>query len=630
MTPCADLDARYRLQPITYFRGSSRPYVRWWWLAGPFTKEDIRSQLQWVRDSGFGGVELAWIYPSWLDDPGDDRLRPRWLDEEWSELVAFTKAQCDQLGLGCDFTAGSAWPFGGSQITKADASQTFFGPSEQRLRGTWEGPYYGPTLIVNHLSAGALNRYAEPVVHALKKALGGSPSALVCDSLELATEDLWSPGLWEKFEEQFGYDLKPLAEDMDETPDVRYDYRKLIGETIRREFYEQFVRICHQSGAYARVQCHGAPSDLLQCYAAVDVPESEAILFRPPFSRIAASAAAWAAQPVVSAEMFTCIYGFPGWQDEAEEFWKREKLGDLKMLADACFAEGVNQIVWHGMPYQPTGEEIEFYASVHVGPDSPFASELPSFNLYLQQLSAALKLGTTYGQLGIYLPFEDALMLDEIADDERTPGANYYWEMRHAVVPDEVRGFAPLWISQGFLREARVNAEERIVSRRLEVEALYVDCEWLDTEALHEFTRLASSGARIIWKRETRQPGRNQSSAYTTDLAALLRQSKELEDLQPLISGRDIPPYFARNLKGTAGNDLLIFFAHPRAHGIRYPLPYNHSAGAGEESREITLHWNRHVIDIQLRFEPQQSLLFLVAPAGTVEQIDIGYRPRDA
>ena len=47
--------------PSPYFRGGSKPYARWWWLAGPFRREDIRGQLAWLRSNGFGGVELAWL-----------------------------------------------------------------------------------------------------------------------------------------------------------------------------------------------------------------------------------------------------------------------------------------------------------------------------------------------------------------------------------------------------------------------------------------------------------------------------------------------------------------------------------------------------------------------------------------
>jgi len=101
----------------------------------------------------------------------------------------------------------------------------------------------------------------------------------------------------------------------------------------------------------------------------VDIPESEALLFPTHFSRIPASAAALSEKPVVSCETFTCIYGFTGPRHlEALKYWKRENVADLKLLADAVFANGVNRIVWQGMPFNAPGGPQEFFASVHVGP----------------------------------------------------------------------------------------------------------------------------------------------------------------------------------------------------------------------------------------------------------------------
>jgi len=50
-----------------YFRGSSKPYVRWWWLAGPFCERDIETQLSWVKQMGVrrrrAGLALAKLAP---------------------------------------------------------------------------------------------------------------------------------------------------------------------------------------------------------------------------------------------------------------------------------------------------------------------------------------------------------------------------------------------------------------------------------------------------------------------------------------------------------------------------------------------------------------------------------------
>src|SRR5204862_4021473 len=145
----------------------------------------------------------------------------------------------------------------------------------------------------------------------------------------------------------------------------------------------------------------------------VDVPESEALLFDPPFSRIAASAAALAGKDLVSCETFTAVYGMvqPG-NLLAGRYWRREQLADLKLLADAVLANGVNQIVWHGMPYNRPGGKNEFYASVHVGPDASFAGQLPAFNEYLESVTGMLRRGRPYTSLAVYLPHEDMLLGD--------------------------------------------------------------------------------------------------------------------------------------------------------------------------------------------------------------------------
>ena len=234
-------------------------------------------QLRWIAQNGFGGVELAWIHPSWLEESLLGAPRPGWLSGEWSELVAFAKREADALGLGCDFTFGSSWPFGGSWVRAEDAAQTFDGLSEQRIRNSWEEQ---EGRIVNHLSRGALGHYAAPLLATLRDALAGSRSALFCDSLEISTERLWSSELWAEFEARFGYGLQAFTDELDQHPNVRYDYRKFRGEVIRREFYQAFTDLCRSHGAYSRVQCHGAPTDLLAAYAAVDVPESESRVFK--------------------------------------------------------------------------------------------------------------------------------------------------------------------------------------------------------------------------------------------------------------------------------------------------------------------------------------------------------------
>src|SRR4051812_36232640 len=195
--------AREAPLPIAAFNGRSDPYTRWWWLHGPFRPEDIEYQLRWLKERGFGGVEVAWIRPVWYAqaeaEPGVE-----WLGSEWSELVAFTKRTAGRLGLGCDFTFGSSWPFGGSCVGVEHALQDFDRAARQRLTASWEdgdAPY-----VLDHLNGDAFRAYARALMPAFAPALEGSTSALFCDSLELDTHSMWSPRLWARFKQRIGYE----------------------------------------------------------------------------------------------------------------------------------------------------------------------------------------------------------------------------------------------------------------------------------------------------------------------------------------------------------------------------------------------------------------------------------------
>ncbi|MGE3270630.1 MAG: glycosyl hydrolase, partial [Chloroflexota bacterium] len=245
---------------------SSRPYVRWTWLNGPFRPEDIRYQLDWLNASGFGGVEVAWIDPAWQSGQGDP-LRPAWLSQDWTELVAFAKAYADSLGLGCDFSFGSGTPVGGgSQVSLEHAAQTLDGPSPQRVTNSWEP---GRWLIADRLSEDALRAYAAPLAPALAPALVGSLSALTCEVQGLDAAELWTTSLWDAFEARYGYRLEGRLELAKTHPHMRYEYRRMVGSAMQREFFDTYARICREFGAISRVQCHGAPVDLLAACATV-------------------------------------------------------------------------------------------------------------------------------------------------------------------------------------------------------------------------------------------------------------------------------------------------------------------------------------------------------------------------
>ena len=225
----------------------SRPFTRWWWLKGPFNKADIKAQLAWMKQQGFGGVELAWIFPSWDNEKEPLTYKKmEWLSTDFKTTIAYTKKCAEKLGLGCDFTFGSAWPFGGSFLAAEDCSQTFTGLSPQTIEGSWESSKHIPVL--DHLSKKALQHYVDHMKNAFEPALKGRPSSLFCDSLEILNDEMWNEGLWVKFEKRFGYSLRGYLVELETNPHIRYDSRKIVSEAILSNFYEPFTTLSNRNG----------------------------------------------------------------------------------------------------------------------------------------------------------------------------------------------------------------------------------------------------------------------------------------------------------------------------------------------------------------------------------------------
>jgi hypothetical protein len=279
------------------------------------------------------------------------------------------------------------------------------------------------------------------------------------------------------------------------------------------------------------------------------------------------------------------------------------------------------------MPFNGPGGRNEFYASVHVGPDAAFAAELPSFNAYLERVSALLKLGRTESRLAVYLPNEDNRMLDRIPDAERTPAAVYRWEMRHVVVPREAERYAPLWISAPFLHRAEVS-DGRLRVGDCDFSALLIDVEWLDGDALAEVVRLAGAGLPVLLARAPRPPGRHARGDYQALLDCLRARPNvigQLDDagLPPLVSGDDLPPFWSRR----TAEALYLFFAHPKTRELRYPMRYGQSLCRERVVRRIAIDFEGAAHLLDLVFEPYQSLLVCVSRADGVRFVDIKYRP---
>ena len=202
-------------------------------------------------------------------------------------------------------------------VLPADAARTFHDVSRQWLHGSWEEVSPDELYVLNHLDRDALSatpqcscRHSPEDFAARLRRCFAIRSSSKREGCGLRSSGTFSPS-------DSGIASRARRIKSTSTPIFDMTTARSSPRPSCDEFYDEFAAICRQHGAFSRVQCHGAPTDLLAAYAAVDIPESEAILFSPPFSRIAASAAAFPASPRLApkrSHAFTVSSPEPTWR----------------------------------------------------------------------------------------------------------------------------------------------------------------------------------------------------------------------------------------------------------------------------------------------------------------------------
>jgi hypothetical protein len=602
--------------------GTGKPYTRWWWNARILNIEDIKSQLDWIKEQGFGGVEVAFIYPV-NRDPNAERTP--WLSDDMKHILEQTKEYTESIGIGIDFTFGTIWPFGATDIplefrTKKFGDSSF---SQTEYRG-WSLP--DSIYVIDHLAKEAFDFYKQPLNRMFKNTTRGKiPTGIFVDSWEVETHQIWAKDLETIFFNRYGYSLEDYMPTIYNKgfEDTLYDYMKLVSELVKDGFYLPFHENARAIGGFSRAQVAGAPVDLISTYALIDVPETEALLYEPNFSKIVASAAALGQKRFVSSESFTCIYGWPS------NHMFEEKILDLKLVADALFANGTNQIIWHGVNFNPIGvDSIAFYATVHVGKTGSLSKDIKSFNDYLTKVSGIMNQGETYSNMAVYLPLEDSWMAGYYPEELQMPWSWGEYEQRYIYFPDEIKGYHPLWINGGFL--SSLNMRDGVLTNGvLEFTSLYFDASHIDIEVLKRITELAEKNFPVIVKKLPQQAGRNKSNEFDLLLNRLVKSKgyfQSLDDISsitPLIEGEFIPDYWSRVVNG----EQFIFFSNPQSMGLQYPMPFGMSDSGISEKHDIVINTHNKKLEFTLNFEPNQSILLHIGLNGELKEININYIP---
>ncbi len=278
----------------------------------------------------------------------------------------------------------------------------------------------GEGLVIDHFDRRAVANYLRHIEAAFERTKTPYPHTFFNDSYEVEAAT-WTPTLFKEFEQRRGYKLEEhLPELIAYEPKVLSDYRETLGDLLLENFTNQWTAWAHKHGAITRNQAHGSPANLIDCYAAVDIPEIEGFglsdlgikgLRTDPgktrkndsdysMFKYAPSAAHVCGKPYTSSETFTWL---------TEHF--RTSLSQLKPDLDLMFCAGVNHIFFHGTAYSPKDDEWpgwKFYASIDMSPTNSIWRDAPYFMEYVERCQSFLQWGQPDNDFLVLLPVRDA------------------------------------------------------------------------------------------------------------------------------------------------------------------------------------------------------------------------------
>ena len=252
----------------------------------------------------------------------------------------------------------------------------------------------GEGNVLDPYSVKALDEYLSDFDEGLEGFEGKMPRCYFHDSFEYY-DATWTGDFFSKFESLRGYDLRARLEALfGDGPDeivarVKSDYRETISN-LHTAYIQRWTQWCHRYGSLSRNQAHGAPANLIDLYAAADIPETEiygSVDERQgiPMLKFASSAAHLNGKTLTSSESFTWL---------KEHF--QASLADVKSATDLLFLGGVNHIFFHGIPYSPNEAPWpgwQFYASVNFGPQGGLWRDIPAYNAYVTRCQSILQSG---------------------------------------------------------------------------------------------------------------------------------------------------------------------------------------------------------------------------------------------
>ena len=521
-------------------------------------KENLGWNLDQYAKAGIGAVEITPLYGV----QGNDKNDIPYLSPRWMEMLRFVEKKDKELGIETDMATGTGWPFGGPWVPLSEAACkavfvdtivdvkkklmdiNFTLPEKERnfakLKVIKAYPVAGATkkkrvialyesrtrqmvkraapggegYVIDHFDSTAVAHYLAHIDSAFTASGTPFPHTFFNDSYEVYGAN-WTPNLLTEFENMHGYKLQDkFPEFLDGDAIVVSDYRETLGEMLLHNFTKQWTAWAHKHGAITRNQAHGSPANLIDCYAAVDIPEIEGFGLtdfgikglrkdpgktRPNFSdlsmlKYAPSAAHITGKKYTSSETFTWL---------TEHF--RTSLSQMKPDMDLMFCAGVNHMFFHGTAYSPKNDPWpgwKFYASIDMSPTNSIWRDAPELMKYITHCQTYLQWGQPDNDFLVYLPVRDMwrtntkkwlMMFDIHSMAKKAP------EFIQCILDIDKAGFDCDYISDQYLRSCTYQNGMIETAAGTRYKALVIPGNnIMPSDVIQHISQLKAQGAKII------------------------------------------------------------------------------------------------------------------------------------
>ncbi|MNQ28628.1 Glycosyl hydrolases family 2, sugar binding domain [compost metagenome] len=364
-------------------------------------------------------------------------------------------------------------------------------------------------------------------------------------------------------------DAKPDFYFSDEDWRLRHDYDLTLSELLGEHFFKTSKNWMENQGLMHRTQAYGLNMDMIAMAGLASIPETESMLGAEANLKVMTSGSLLYNRPLMTAESTVAI-------NQAYTTTPQK----VRLAIDKLFAAGVNQVIYHGVPYRYTPEKLGpegWYPfstpflpminfSSNLGEGNIFWKYQKEINEYVSRTQYALRSGKARADVLIYYPFmnvegmpenpeeiftkgyiEDKnILLQEASNNEKLDPEKVAWAAKAYPLINELeaKGISWIFVNDASIQEAKLDKDQQIIIRGNHFQMLFlINNPIIELKTAQQIQLLASKGMHLLatgvlpskqpsflnWKQNDLKTAQSISSALKSKNSIYIQTEKELD-----------------------------------------------------------------------------------------------------